>query len=151
MAFDTLPDLIIASRNGSRAKVCVGGHAGNHNTAPHCLMCLNMVSDRERCSGPSAIDSRRSSSSFTLFSISSSVSLYAMHTRTSLLDSIHRHVLQAFALPRRVHRINRIELALSATFNSPHRNCCVKQLHLTHCVPYHTRHGSYQCGNHYLC
>ena len=51
---------------------------------------------------PKAIDSRRSSSSFRLFSISSSVSLYAAHTRTCPPSSIHRQVLQTLALPRRV-------------------------------------------------
>ena len=41
-----------------------------------------------------------SSASFTMFSTSLSVSLYAIHTRTSPPNSIHRHVLQPFALPR---------------------------------------------------
>ena len=77
-------------------------HWGNHNIAPHCRVHLNTLGAQERCTRPSAIDSRRSSSSFMLFSILSSVSLYAIHTRTYSPNSIHRHVLQPFALPRRV-------------------------------------------------
>ena len=88
---------------------------------------------------PNTIDSRRSSLSFMLFSISSSVSLYAIHTRTSPPDSTHRHVLQTLALPRRVtafttrrtihaprnhDRINKIVLGLDAMFNvSPGALC----------------------------
>ena len=71
-----------------------------------------------------------SSASITMFPTSLSVSLYATHTRTSPPNSIHRHVLQTFALPwpviaftsrRTVHvcrkrdLIDRIELTLCAS------------------------------------
>ena len=56
----------------------------------------------EQMTGPSATTFSFSSASFTMLSTSLSVSLYATHTRTSPPNSIHRHVLQPFALPRRV-------------------------------------------------
>ena len=80
--------------------------------------------DRAKCN-----DFIVSSASITMFSTSLSVSLYAIHTRTSPPNSIHRHVLQTFALPWRViaftsqrtvhicrnrHLIDRIELTLCA-------------------------------------
>ena len=86
----------------AREQQHVGDRLGNHNIAPLCRMHLNTLNVQERCARPSAIDSRRSSASFMLFSISPSVSLYAKHIRTFPPNSIHRHVLQPFALPRRV-------------------------------------------------
>ena len=98
------PDHIIASSNGFRQSSRPHHHlphqlpsngkwtatqATTTLLAQHSLMCLNILSDRERCTGPSAIDSRRSSLSLSLFSISSCISLYAIHTRTSPRESIH--------------------------------------------------------------
>ena len=81
-----------------------------------------------------------------MFSTSLSVSLYAIHTRTSPPNSIHRHVLQPFALPRRViaftsrravhvcrnrDLIDRIELTLCASLNSLSQSCCFELSLLT--------------------
>ena len=150
----------------AREQQYVGGRLGNHSIAPLCRMYLNTLSPQERCTGPSAIDSRRSSSSFMRFYISPAVSLHAIHTRTPPPKSIHRHVLQPFALSRRViafasrriihargnhDRINMIVLALDDTFNIPQQKCCVEQPCLTQRARYHTRQGCYQYRNRYLC
>ena len=101
------PNFIIASRNGyrqsSRPHRClpqrlasnqsVGGRLGNHNAASHWFI---RTDDRAKRN-----DFIVSSASITMFSTSLSVSLYAIHTRTSPPNSIHRHVLQTFALPWR--------------------------------------------------
>ena len=96
MAFDSLPDLIIASRNGSRATVC-----GRPPRQPqHCSALFHECSrkmDPAKCNRL-----RRSSASFTMFSISSLAvrNTHNIHERPP--NSFHRHVLQPFALPRRV-------------------------------------------------
>ena len=86
----------------------------------------------EQMTRPSATTLSFSGASFTMFSTSLSVSLYAIHARTSPPNSIHRHVLEPFALPRRVTAftsrravhvcrnrdlIDRIELSLRASLN----------------------------------
>ena len=100
----------------------------------------------EQMTGPSATTLSFSSESFTMFSTSLSVSLYAIHTRTSPPNSIHRHVLQPFALPRRViaftspravhvcrnrDLIDKIELSLCASLNSLSQSCCFELSLLT--------------------
>ena len=167
------PDLIIASRIGCQ-------QSSRNHSLPPAMACEQSVCGRppgkpQRCSalvheeqmtGPSAIDFVVSNASFTMFSISSSVSLYAIHTRTSPPDSIHRYVLQPFAHPRRViaftsrravhvcldrDLIDRIELTLGATFNSLCQSCCVDLSHVTECIQHHPRHQCYQYHYHHLC
>ena len=90
-AIDSLPSLIVASRNGLRAISLWAGQPQRCSALIH----------EELMTGPSAT-TLSFPTYFTMFSISLSVSLYAIHTRTSPPTSIHQHVLQPFALPRRV-------------------------------------------------
>ena len=96
----------------------MGGRCGRPPGQPQRCSALT---HEEQMTGPSA--------SFTMFSTSLSVSLYAIRTRTSPPNSIHRHVLQPLAFSRRViaftswravhvcrdrDLIDRIELSLCA-------------------------------------
>ena len=153
---DSLPDLSAASRNGLRATSLWAAPGQPQRCIDH----------EDQMTGPSATDVVVSSASFTMFSASLSVSLYAIHTRTSPSDSIHRHVLQPFALPRRViaitsrravhvcrnrDLIDRIELSLCASFISLCQSCCVDLSLLTWCIHHHPRHECYKYHNHHLC
>ena len=100
----------------------------------HCSALIH----EEQMTGPSATTLSFSNASITMFSTSLSAWLYAVHTRTSPPNSIHRHVLQPFANPRRViaftsrrtvhvcrnrNLIDRIELTLCASLNSLSQSC----------------------------
>ena len=97
-----IDSLLTSSLRPARAheQRSVGGRAGNHNAVPRCFVSAQERS-RVKCNRL-----RRSSASFTMLSISSSVWLYAIHTRASPPNSFHRHFLQSFALPRRVIAVN---------------------------------------------
>ena len=125
------------------ATACEQSVCGRASVQPQ--RCSALIHE-EQMTKPSATTLSFSSASFTMFFTSLSVSLYAIHTRTSPPHSIHRHVLQPFALPRRVitftsqravhvcrnrDLINRIELCLCASLNSPTLSCCFELSLLT--------------------
>ena len=119
------PDLITASRNGSRATVC-----GRPRGQPqHCSALFRDCS--RKITRPSAIDyvvpvhpSRCSP-----FHRPSRCTQY-IHERLLLIAFIGEfcnpsHVLDVCSIHLPENRINRIELALGATFNRPRGSCCV--------------------------